>query len=109
MKSMTGYGRGVAERDGASLSVEISAVNSRKQVDMRFSIPRELGMLEPVLRQRIQQKLSRGSLYVVVSYQLSPEQAAAGGRINFPVAQAAASTARPIRYRAFALMAGFVA
>ena len=96
MKSMTGYGRGVAERDGASLAVEISAVNSRKQVDMRFSIPRELGMLEPVLRQRIQQKLSRGSLYVVVSYQLSPEQVASGGRINIPVAQAVANELREL-------------
>lgn len=96
MKSMTGYGRGVAERDGASLAVEISAVNSRKQVDMRFSIPRELGMLEPVLRQRIQQKLSRGSLYVVVSYQLPPEQSAVSGRINLPAAQAAANELREV-------------
>ncbi|MBP5300206.1 MAG: YicC family protein [Victivallales bacterium] len=96
MKSMTGYGRGVAEASGNSLAIEISAVNSRKQVDIRFSVPRELGMIEPVLRQRIQGQLSRGSLYVSVSYQLSQETAAGGGRINFPVAQAAANELREL-------------
>ncbi|MBR6471097.1 MAG: YicC family protein [Victivallales bacterium] len=96
MKSMTGYGRGVAEGDGASLAVEISAVNSRKQVDMRFSIPRELGMLEPLLRQRIQQRLSRGSLYVAVNYQLAPEQVASAGRIKQVVAQAVANELREV-------------
>lgn len=70
MKSMTGYGRGQAENAGDSATVEISAVNSRKQVEIRFSIPRELGMLEPQLRQQIQQRLSRGSLYVAVTFQL---------------------------------------
>ena len=96
MKSMTGYGRGVAEASGNSLAIEISAVNSRKQVDIRFSVPRELGMIEPVLRQRIQGQLSRGSLYVSVSYQLSQETTAGGGRINFPVAQAAANELREL-------------
>ena len=93
---MTGYGRGVAEASGNSLAVEISAVNSRKQVDIRFSVPRELGILEPVLRQRIQSELSRGSLYVSVSYQLSQEAALGGGRINFPVAVAATNELREL-------------
>jgi len=70
---MTGYGRGTAEADGNLVSVELSAVNSRKQVEMRFAIPRELGMLEPPLRQQAQQKLSRGSLNIAVTYQLSQE------------------------------------
>ncbi|MFA6929364.1 MAG: YicC/YloC family endoribonuclease [Lentisphaeria bacterium] len=73
MRSMTGYGRGTAEADGNLVSVELSAVNSRKQVEMRFAIPRELGMLEPPLRQQAQQKLSRGSLNIAVTYQLSQE------------------------------------
>ena len=70
MKSMTGYGRGVATCPSGQVTVEISAVNSRKQVDLRFSIPKEFGVMEPTLRRIIQSKLSRGSLYVVVSYQL---------------------------------------
>ncbi|MGI5923658.1 MAG: YicC/YloC family endoribonuclease [Lentisphaeria bacterium] len=72
MKSMTGYGRATASADGNQVTVEVSAVNSRKQVDMRFAIPRELGMLEPVLRQQIQERLSRGSLQVALSYALNP-------------------------------------
>ncbi|MDD4538307.1 MAG: YicC family protein [Lentisphaeria bacterium] len=72
MKSMTGYGRATTSADGNQVTVEVSAVNSRKQVDMRFAIPRELGMLEPVLRQQIQEQLSRGSLYVALSYVLNP-------------------------------------
>ena len=72
MKSMTGYGRATTSADGNQVTVEVSAVNSRKQVDMRFAIPRELGMLEPVLRQQIQDQLSRGSLYVALSYVLNP-------------------------------------
>ena len=71
MKSMTGYGRATTSADGNQVTVEVSAVNSRKQVDMRFAIPRELGMLEPVLRQQIQDQLSRGSLYVALSYVLN--------------------------------------
>ncbi len=89
MKSMTGYGRGTAAAGGCSLTVEISAVNSRKQVDMRFSLPRELAMLEPVLRQGIQARLSRGSLYVAVAYQLA-EQGGGAGRVNQALALAVA-------------------
>jgi uncharacterized protein (TIGR00255 family) len=72
MKSMTGYGRATAQADGNQVTAEVSAVNSRKQVDIRFAIPRELGMLEPLLRQQIQERLSRGSLYVAMSYVLNP-------------------------------------
>lgn len=70
MKSMTGYGRATASADGCQVTIEISAVNSRKQVDMRFTIPRELGMLEPALRKIILEKLSRGSIQIVLSYKL---------------------------------------
>ena len=72
MKSMTGYGRATADEGGNHVTVEVSAVNSRKQVDMRFTIPRELGMIEPTLRKIIIEKLSRGTLQVVVSYKLDP-------------------------------------
>ena len=73
MKSMTGYGRSTVTKDGNSVTVEISSVNSRKQIDMRFSIPRELGMLEPELRQIVTQQLSRGTFQVAVTYQMNPE------------------------------------
>ena len=82
MKSMTGYGRATADEGGNHVTVEVSAVNSRKQVDMRFTIPRELGMIEPTLRKIIIEKLSRGTLQVVVSYKLDPEAKAAAQSID---------------------------
>ena len=68
MKSMTGYGRGCASRGTQQMTVEISAVNSRKNLDMRFSIPRDAGMIEPQLRQRIQSRLTRGSIQVILNF-----------------------------------------
>lgn len=78
MKSMTGYGRGVAVGECGRVTVEISAVNSRKQVDLRFSIPKEFGMMEPSLRRLVQQRLSRGSLFVVVGCQFPDDAAGVG-------------------------------
>ena len=93
MKSMTGYGRGTASCKSGQVAVEISAVNSRKQVDLRFSIPKEFGVMDPALRRIIQSKLSRGSLYVVVSYQLAEEQGA-GSYINIQAAKDACTQLR---------------
>lgn len=86
MKSMTGYGRATASADGNQVTVEVSAVNSRKQVDMRFAIPRELGMLEPVLRQQIQERLSRGNLQVALNYVLNPAARKEMAQIDMDVA-----------------------
>jgi uncharacterized protein (TIGR00255 family) len=90
MKSMTGYGRATAEANGNQATVEVSAVNSRKLVDMRFTMPRELNALEPMLRQTIQQHFSLGSLNIVVSYKLSEENRRLQAAIDMPAAQAAA-------------------
>jgi len=71
---MTGFGRGTAVRDGNRVTVELSAVNNRKQTDLRFSLPRELSALEPILRNRLQEAISRGSLNINLSYELNPTQ-----------------------------------
>lgn len=91
MRSMTGYGRGVAEADGNQVTVEITAVNSRKQVEMRFAMPKELGMMEPQLRQIIQSRLSRGSLNVAVNYRLAPSSYASQCGINLEFGKAVAA------------------
>jgi uncharacterized protein (TIGR00255 family) len=74
MNSMTGFGRGVADRDGDSVVVEVAAVNSRKQTDIRVVMPRELSALEPMLKQRVQERVSRGTLTVAVQYSLAPQR-----------------------------------
>jgi len=93
---MTGYGRGSASSGGNQITVELSAVNSRKQVEVRFAIPGELGMLEPQLRRQAQQKLSRGSLYIAVNYQLSEEASEQLMQVDLPAARRAAATLRQI-------------
>ncbi|MGY8650919.1 MAG: YicC/YloC family endoribonuclease [Verrucomicrobiia bacterium] len=61
MKSMTGYGRGDASRDGAKLTVEISTVN-RKQAELSLYLPRELDALESRARDEINGRISRGRI-----------------------------------------------
>ncbi len=61
MKSMTGYGRGEASRNGIKLTVEISTVN-RKQAELSLHLPRELDALESRARDEINTRISRGRI-----------------------------------------------
>ncbi|MDQ2867545.1 MAG: YicC family protein [Verrucomicrobiota bacterium] len=65
MRSMTGYGRGEADCDGAKLSVELSTVN-RKQSEIAINLPRDLTELETSIRQEINARISRGRTNVLV-------------------------------------------
>ncbi len=66
MRSMTGYGRGEVDHNGAKFSVEVNSVN-RKQSDIVVNLPRDLAELEPRIRQTINEKISRGRTNVVVA------------------------------------------
>ena len=66
MRSMTGYGRGEAEEDGARITVAVNSVN-RKQSDVVVNLPRELAALEPPIRQAVNERFSRGRTNVVVT------------------------------------------
>jgi uncharacterized protein (TIGR00255 family) len=68
MRSMTGYGRGESERDGARISVEINSVN-RRQSDIVINLPRELGAFEPRIRQCVADRVTRGRTNVVVGFE----------------------------------------
>lgn len=67
MRSMTGYGRGESDRGGGKISVEVNSVN-RKQSDIVINLPRELGALEPRVRQVVSDRLTRGRTNVVVAF-----------------------------------------
>jgi uncharacterized protein (TIGR00255 family) len=67
MRSMTGYGRGEADVQGAKFSVEVNSVN-RKQSDIVINLPRDLAELEPRIRQAINENISRGRTNVIVSF-----------------------------------------
>ncbi len=90
MQSMTGYGRGSASGECGVLTVEITAVNSRKQADLRVSLPKELSALDQPIRQRVQKALSRGSLNLAVSYQPDAKYLAETPRVDHDAFQAVA-------------------
>ena len=74
MRSMTGYGRGEIDHNGAKFSVELNSVN-RKQSDIVVNLPRDLTELEPRIRQSINEKISRGRTNVVVAVHNGTESA----------------------------------
>ncbi len=66
MLSMTGFGKGMAWCDGdICFTVELSSVN-RKQLELRFTAPPELAMLEPTARRLVQAGISRGAVHLRV-------------------------------------------
>lgn len=67
MKSMTGYGKGVAEKDGRTVTVEIKSVNNRF-LDISCKLPKSLMYIEDIIQKRIKASVSRGSFDVFFSY-----------------------------------------
>jgi len=67
MKSMTGYGKGVASMDGRELTVELKSVNHRF-LDVSMRLPRMLSCIEDPLRREIGARLNRGHVDVFVNY-----------------------------------------
>lgn len=86
IKSMTGYGRGQAQLDGLSFSVEIRAVNHRYG-DINIKAPRLLMPLEAQIKKQVTAVLKRGKVDVFIS-QEATEQLAAQPVVNRPLADA---------------------
>jgi len=64
--SMTGFGRGTAERDGCRASVEVKTVNGR-YADISVHLARTLVELEPRIKEVVSERISRGNVTVSVS------------------------------------------
>jgi len=60
LQSMTGFARAVADHEGVSVSWEVKSVNG-KNVELRLRLPAGVERLEPVLRQAVQKRFSRGN------------------------------------------------
>lgn len=67
IKSMTGYGRGTAAREGREITVELKSVNHR-YLDLNMRLPRHLSFLEDVLRVELSKSLSRGHIDIYINY-----------------------------------------
>src|SRR3954470_10899618 len=61
IQSMTGYAAASADSPSGRLSLELRSVNSRF-LDLQFRIAEELRTLEPVLRELIAARVSRGKV-----------------------------------------------
>ena len=95
MKSMTGHGRGESLQQGYKVAVEISAVN-RKQLEIHVNLPREFERLEGVVRERVQNKLSRGRVSVRVSVLTAKGEEVSRVVINRELAEEGARQLREI-------------
>ncbi|MBK8091551.1 MAG: YicC family protein [Verrucomicrobiaceae bacterium] len=65
MRSMTGFGRGEARRDGVTWMVECGSVN-RKQLELAVNLPRDLAELEGSVRGVVAAAVSRGRVNIIV-------------------------------------------
>lgn len=90
MRSMTGYGRGQASTAGLKATVELSSVN-RKQSEIVANLPRELEALDPLIRERLAQAVSRGRVNAKVVCDASDDAGATQVRVNRAAAQAYAA------------------
>ncbi len=68
MKSMTGYGRGVASHNNRTVSVELKSVNNRFS-EISCKLPKALMYLDDTVQKRIKSVVSRGSLDVYLTYE----------------------------------------
>lgn len=76
MFSMTGYGKGVAEKGALKVTVELRSVNHRF-LDVALKLPRSLQFAEAVLREAISARFSRGHIDVYLSVDDSRERSGA--------------------------------
>ncbi len=67
MLSMTGYGKGVAERDGMRIVVEMKSVNHRF-LDVSYKLPRGFVSVEDKIKKVLTSRVSRGHFDVFLTY-----------------------------------------
>lgn len=75
MRSMTGYGKGTAERDGRSIVVEIKTVN-HKFFDWSMKMPKGFLFCEDDAKKAVGKEVSRGHIDVFVTYRQEEAKAA---------------------------------
>lgn len=84
VKSMTGYGKGVAENPDAKVTIEMKSVNHR-YLDLSVKLPKKLNFLEGAVRTKISDTISRGKVDLFITleehsdscYQISVNEAIA--------------------------------
>lgn len=68
MRSMTGFGKGVAEKEERKITIEIKSVN-HKQLDLSLKTPRLLVFCDEAIRTEIKKRITRGHVDVYCTYE----------------------------------------
>ena len=71
---MTGYGRGSADGEHFTVSVDLKTVNNRF-LDVHLRLGGELSALEPVIKRQISSRLSRGRVDVSINFEKTAQTA----------------------------------
>ena len=66
VRSMTGYGKGIAENDDARVTIEMKSVNHR-YLDLNIKLPKKLNFLESLIRNKISESIFRGKVDVYIT------------------------------------------
>ncbi len=74
IKSMTGYGKAIAETPQKKITIEIKSLNS-KQLDLNTKLPWLYKEREPEIRNLISQKLDRGKIDLIIYFDMLDDEA----------------------------------
>jgi len=74
IKSMTGYGKAVAETPRKKITIEVKSLNS-KQMDLNVKLPWLYREKEPEIRAILSQKLARGKIDLGIYFDMLEEEA----------------------------------
>lgn len=94
IRSMTAFARAETEQPWGSAQLELRSVNNR-YLDVAPRLPEELRPLEPVIRERIGQKLGRGKLDCVLKLNYAAGRDGAFA-VNLPLAEQVVRAVRQI-------------
>ncbi len=73
IKSMTGYGKAIAETAQKKITIEVKSLNS-KQLDLNTKLPWLYKEKEPEIRNLVSQKLDRGKIDLTIFFDLHDEE-----------------------------------
>ncbi|MGB8490523.1 MAG: YicC/YloC family endoribonuclease [Bacteroidales bacterium] len=73
IKSMTGYGKAIAETPQKKITIEIKSLNSR-QLDVTTKVPWLYKEKEPEIRNLISQKLDRGKIDITIYFDIIEDE-----------------------------------
>jgi uncharacterized protein (TIGR00255 family) len=73
IKSMTGYGKAIAETPQKKITIEIKSLNS-KQLDLNTKLPWLYKEKEPEIRNLVSQKLDRGKIDLVIYFDMLDDE-----------------------------------